>query len=53
MTQKVEALNAYEMELRDWPHPRSIRAIKGLAEWRGATCGFGAAEAFVLGRQIS
>ena len=53
MTQKVEALAAYEMELRDWPHPRSVRAIKGLAEWRGATCGFGAAEAFVLGRQIS
>ena len=53
ITQKVEALHAYEMELRDWPHPRSINAIKSLAEWRGATCGFGAAEAFVLGRQIS
>jgi LmbE family N-acetylglucosaminyl deacetylase len=53
MAKKVEALTAYKMELREWPHPRSIRAIKSLAEWRGATCGFGAAEAFVLGRQIS
>ena len=53
MTQKLEALEAYKLELRDWPHPRSTRAIKGLAELRGATCGLDAAEAFVLGMQIS
>ena len=51
LTVKVEALAAYSMELRDWPHPRSIRAIEHLAHWRGATCGVDAAEAFMLGRR--
>ena len=30
---------------------RSIRGIRALAEWRGATAGYKAAEAFVLGRK--
>lgn len=49
---KLAALNAYKLELRDFPHPRSIRAIESLANWRGATIGLVAAEAFVLGRSI-
>jgi len=49
---KITALQAYESEMRDWPHPRSIKAVEHLAFWRGATAGFGAAEAFVLGRHI-
>ena len=48
---KTEALATYSMEIRDWPHPRSIRAIEHLAHWRGATCGVDAAEGFVLGRR--
>jgi LmbE family N-acetylglucosaminyl deacetylase len=48
---KTAALAAYSMEIRDWPHPRSIRAIEHLAHWRGATCGVDAAEAFMLGRR--
>ena len=48
---KLKALKAYQVELRKWPHPRSIRGIKALAEWRGATAGYKAAEAFVLGRK--
>ncbi len=49
---KLEALNCYASELRDWPHPRSIKAVKNLCEWRGATIGVNAAEGFMLGRNI-
>ena len=48
---KVKALMMYEHELREWPHPRSVKAIEHLAHWRGASCGVDAAEAFVLGRR--
>ena len=49
---KLSALEAYEHELRPWPHPRSLQGVKHLAHWRGATAGFDAAEAFMLGRKI-
>ena len=49
---KLDALQAYEAELRAFPHPRSVRAVEALARWRGATVGVDAAEAFVLGRNI-
>lgn len=48
---KVKALNMYQSELREWPHPRSVKGIEHLAHWRGASCGVDAAEAFVLGRR--
>ena len=48
---KVKALMMYEHELREWPHPRSVKAVEHLAHWRGASCGVDAAEAFVLGRR--
>jgi len=50
---KLRALSVFSGELRDFPHPRSLRAVKALAEWRGATAGFVAAEAFVLVRELS
>jgi N-acetylglucosamine malate deacetylase 1 len=49
---KIKALEAYESEMRDWPHPRSIKAVEHLARWRGATVGVEAAEAFMLIREI-
>lgn len=49
---KMLALESYGMEMRDWPHPRSSLAIDSLAKWRGATAGFRAAEAFMLGRKL-
>lgn len=49
---KLEALRAYEYEMRDWPHARSIKALEHLAKWRGANIGVNAAEAFVIGRKI-
>lgn len=52
LSTKLKALNAYETELRNFPHPRSLKAVEALAEWRGATVGVNAAEAFILGRKI-
>ena len=49
---KMAALQAYQCELRDFPHPRSLAAIDALARWRGASVGFKAAEAFILGRKL-
>lgn len=49
---KLKALAAYDVELRPFPHPRSLQAVTALAQWRGATVGVPAAEAFVLGREI-
>lgn len=52
LPQKLAALGAYASELRDYPHPRSIKATEALAHWRGASAGLVAAEAFILGRKI-
>jgi len=49
---KLKALQAYESEMRLWPHIRSIEAVKYLARWRGASIGVEAAEAFVVGRNL-
>lgn len=49
---KIKALEAYTSEMRDFPHPRSYKALEHLARWRGATVGVDAAEAFILGREI-
>jgi LmbE family N-acetylglucosaminyl deacetylase len=49
---KMKALEAYRDELRQFPHPRSVRAVETLARWRGSTVGIEAAEAFILGRKI-
>ncbi len=53
LERKLAALDAYEAELRAWPHPRSRQAVEHLARWRGATIGAQAAEAFMLGRQLT
>jgi LmbE family N-acetylglucosaminyl deacetylase len=49
---KLKALEAYNMEMRAWPHARSVKALEHLARWRGANIGTEAAEAFILGRHI-
>ena len=49
---KLRALECYKGELCKWPHPRSIKAVKVLAKWRGAQVGVEAAEAFSLIRRI-
>ena len=51
-TQKMEALAEYPTEMNEWPHARSIEAVKHLAHVRGAQVGVDAAEAFQLVRVI-
>jgi len=50
---KIKAMEAYESEMRPWPHARSIKAVEHLARWRGASVGCEAAESFMLVRNIS
>lgn len=52
-SKKYEALQHYEMEMRSWPHSRSIKAVECLARWRGANVGCDYAEAFELVRCIA
>ena len=48
---KIEALQLYSREMRDFPHPRSEQAVRALATWRGASVGCVAAEALVTIRR--
>ena len=52
LAKKIKALEVYSVEMRDWPHPRSIEGVTHLAKWRGATVGVDSAEAFIVGRIV-
>ena len=43
---KLRAMKVYETELRDYPHPRSLEALRHAAQSAGASVGLRAAEAF-------
>jgi LmbE family N-acetylglucosaminyl deacetylase len=45
---KVKSFMEYDIEVREFPHPRSERAIQSRATTRGVEAGFEAAEAFSL-----
>jgi LmbE family N-acetylglucosaminyl deacetylase len=49
---KIQAMESYEFEKREYPHPRSPEAIKNRAKMWGVTCGVEYAEAFCLVRSI-
>jgi len=49
---KLEALEFYRSEMRDWPHPRSFQNVKYIAKYRGSLAGVEAAEAFMLLRNV-
>ncbi len=49
---KIDALKEYKFEIRDYPHPRSEKALRVLAEYRGYTSGCMMAEAFEVVRMI-
>lgn len=51
LDRKIKAINAYKTEWRQFPHPRSVTAIKTLAMKRGTEIGFKAAEAFMVIRE--
>ena len=50
---KMKALEAYQSEMRPWPHARSLKAVEHLARWRGASVGCEAAETFMLIKKIN
>ena len=52
LDRKLASFAHYETEARDYPHPRSARAIRAAAEFYGASCGCDAAEPFVLVRSL-
>ena len=52
LERKVAAFAHYETERRDYPHPRSERAIRAAAEFYGSSCGVEHAEPFVLVRGL-
>lgn len=49
---KIRALKHYASEMRLFPHPRSYRAVRALAQWRGAQAGVPLAEGFQLAREV-
>ena len=49
---KIKAIKAYESELREYPHPRSLEIVEALAKKRGSEVGVNFAEAFILIREI-
>lgn len=53
MARKLAALDAYGMEMREPPHPRSQEAVRALATWRGAQHGVAFAEVFTIVRASS
>jgi LmbE family N-acetylglucosaminyl deacetylase len=52
LSRKFAALKCYETEIREFPHPRSIRALRARAEYWGQVAGAEYAEAFELVRCI-
>jgi len=52
LERKITAMQRYTSEIREYPHPRSIKALKLLAEWRGVNIGANYAEAFEAIRRI-
>lgn len=52
INEKIQALKAYEIEMRPYPHPRSYEGVKYLASVRGMTVGVHYAEAFEIIRRI-
>ena len=49
---KIKAINVYDSEIRQFPHPRSSEAIKSVARTWGSVVGLEYAEAFVTVRRI-
>ena len=50
---KIAAMECYETELRDYPHPRSSRALRERAAYWGSHVGRLAAEPLVILREVT
>lgn len=51
LAQKLDAMRCYETEVRDYPHPRSLRALEHRARAWGNQCLMDAAEVFMTIRR--
>lgn len=49
---KLQAMECFQSQIRDFPSTRSVETIESLAKFRGATVGFHRAEAFLTIRTI-
>ena len=49
---KIKAMKIYRQEIRPHPHPRSIKGIRTLAQYRGMEVGYQYAEAFQVVRNL-
>lgn len=52
LDRKIIAMECFATQIVEFPHPRSLEAIKSLAKLRGSTIGTKASEAFCLVRKI-
>jgi N-acetylglucosamine malate deacetylase 1 len=52
MEKKLQAMSCYESELKEYPHPRSLKGLRMVAEERGLGVGLKAAECFRLVREL-
>ncbi len=52
VSKKSSIFSIYQSEVKDAPHPRSLRGIKVLAEYRGQEIGVDYAEAFIQVRRL-
>ena len=52
LPKKIKSMQAYESELKKFPHPRSVEALESIAKRWGSVAGFKAAEAFSLIREL-
>jgi hypothetical protein len=52
MDKKIEIMKIYECELQESPLPRSVEAIRALAQLRGASIGVKYTVAFMLLRDL-
>lgn len=49
---KIASINAYEKEMREFPHSRSIESVEALITLRGSGVGLASAEGFMLNRML-
>lgn len=52
LERKIEAMQMYESEAREFPHPRAPESLRAIAGRRGTEVGLTAAEAFSVVREI-
>jgi LmbE family N-acetylglucosaminyl deacetylase len=52
VAKKIQAMQIYESETREFPHPRSPEALEAIAKRWGSACGLKNAEAFETVREI-